>query len=81
MTAADFINYTLAFLMWLVFGRAVLSLWTTNMGNPIYALFYRATEPIYRVARRVVPRGTTFVIIIVLIILRILVIKLGSHHE
>lgn len=66
--------------MWLVFGRAILSLWTTSLENPMYALFYRATEPLYRAARRVVPRGTTVTIIIVLIILRILVIKLGSHE-
>lgn len=74
MTLKIFINYTLSFIMWLVIGRAILSLFTKNLENPIYALFYRATEPIYRIFRRLFPKGTTIFIIITLIVLRILVV-------
>jgi len=70
------LNYTLAFIMWLVIGRAIISLFTTDMNNFVYAMFYRITEPIYIFARKIFPKATTFFILLVLIILRILVIKL-----
>lgn len=74
MTLKIFINYTLSFIMWLVIGRAILSIFTKNLNNPIYALFYRATEPLYKVMRKVFPKGTTIFIIITIVILRILVV-------
>ncbi len=70
------LNYTLAFIMWLVIGRAIMSLFTTDINNFIYAMLYRSTEPLYRVARKVFPKGTTYFILIIIIILRILVVKL-----
>lgn len=76
MTLEIFLNYTLSFIMWLVIGRATLSLFTTNLENPIYAIFYRATEPIYKVMRKVFPKGTTIFIVFSIIILRILVVKI-----
>jgi len=70
------LNYTLAFIMWLVIARAIMSLFTTDMNNFIYAMLYKSTEPLYRVARNVFPKGTTFFILITIIILRIIIIKL-----
>jgi YggT family protein len=70
------LNYTLAFIMWLVIARAIMSLFTTDMNNFIYAMLYKSTEPLYRVARKVFPKGTTFFILIIIIILRIIIIKL-----
>jgi len=69
------LNYTIAFFMWLVLGRAILSLFTRDLNNPIYAIFYRATEPMHRIARKIFPYGTTIFIIVFLVILRILVVK------
>ncbi len=75
MTLKLFINYTLSFIMWLVIGRAILSFFTKDPKNPIYGLFLKSTEPIYRVARKVFPWGTTIFIVIFILILRFLVIK------
>ncbi|WP_297209476.1 MULTISPECIES: YggT family protein [Thermodesulfovibrio] len=75
MTTKIFLNYTLSFIMWLVIGRAILSLFTKDPNNPIYALFVKVTEPIYRIARKIFPRGTTIFIIITIVILRILIVK------
>ncbi|MCS7199160.1 MAG: YggT family protein [Caldimicrobium sp.] len=69
------INYTLAFFMWLVLGRALLSLFTTDLGNPIYAIFYKFTEPLYKPFRKILPFGHTIAIVLTLLILRILVVK------
>lgn len=75
MTFKIFINYTLSFIMWLVIGRAILSLFTKDPGNPVYGIFLKATEPIYKVTRKIFPKGTTIFIIIFIVILRILVVK------
>ncbi|MCS7149722.1 MAG: YggT family protein [Caldimicrobium sp.] len=69
------LNYTIAFFMWLVLGRATLSLFTTDLKNPIYAFFYKFTEPLYKPFRKILPFGHTIAIVITLFILRILVIK------
>jgi len=75
MTLKLILNYTIAFFMWLVIGRAIISIFTKNLNNPIYGIFYRATEPIYKIARKIFPYGTTIFIVIALVILRILVVK------
>jgi YggT family protein len=75
VTLKIFLNYTLSFIMWLVIGRAILSLFTKDLKNPIYALFVRATEPLYIVGRKIFPKGTTIFLIIAIVILRILVVK------
>lgn len=75
MTLKIFLNYTLSFIMWLVIGRAILSFFTKDPKNPIYGLFLRVTEPIYKIARKIFPKATTLFIIITVIILRILVVK------
>lgn len=38
------LNYTLAFIMWLVIARAIMSLFTTDMNNFIYAMLYKSTD-------------------------------------
>ncbi|GLI52564.1 MULTISPECIES: YggT family protein [Thermodesulfovibrio] len=75
MTLKLFLNYTLSFIMWLVIGRAILSFFTKDPKNPIYGLFMRTTEPLYTLARRIFPKGTTIFIIIFIVILRLLVVK------
>lgn len=75
MTLKIFLNYTLSFIMWLVIGRAILSLFTKDINNPIYAMFIRVTDPIYKIGRKIFPKGTTIFIIITIVVLRILVVK------
>jgi len=75
MTLKLFLNYTLSFIMWLVIGRAILSFFTKDPKNPIYGLFVKATEPLYRLVRKILPKGTTIFIIIFIVILRLLVVK------
>lgn len=71
----ELLNYSLAFYMWLVLGRAALSFFTTDMNNFFYATLYRATEPAYRLARAVLPCCHTLAIVLSLLLLRFLVIK------
>lgn len=75
MFLKEFLNYTLAFVMWLTIGRALLSLFTTDLKNPFYAFFYRFTEPLYRPLRKIIPFGHTIIIVIAILFLRILVVK------
>lgn len=75
MTLKLFVNYTLSFIMWLVIGRAILSFFIREPRNPIYSLFLKATEPFYKIARKILPKGTTVFIIIFIVILRLLVVK------
>ncbi|MCS7203879.1 MAG: YggT family protein [Thermodesulfovibrio sp.] len=75
MTFKIFLNYTLSFIMWLVIGRAIISLFTKDIKNPIYSLFVKVTEPLYKVGRKIFPKGTTIFIVITIVILRILVVK------
>ncbi len=80
MTSEQLVNYSLAFFMWLAVGRALLhSLLTTlfatdPMKNPVYQLFYRSTEWMYRIFK-FLPCCKTFAIVITLLILRILAVK------
>lgn len=69
------LNYSLAFYMWLVLGRAALSFFTTDMNNFFYATLYRATEPVYKVYRRLLPCCHTLAILLSLLVLRFLVVK------
>ena len=71
----QFLNYTLAFYMWLVIGRATLSLFTTDRRNFFYNMLYKATQPAYKLVS-FLPCCHTLVIVITLLILRYLVIKL-----
>ncbi|WP_460176676.1 YggT family protein [Thermodesulfovibrio hydrogeniphilus] len=75
MTVKIFINYTLAFFMWLVIGRAILSFFIKDPHNPIMALFLKATEPLYKIFRKIFPKATTVFVLIALVLLRILTVK------
>ncbi|WPM32245.1 YggT family protein [Hydrogenobacter sp. T-2] len=72
----QFLNYTLAFYMWLVLGRAALSFFTTDRRNFFYNMLYMPTEPAYRVYRKFLPCCHTLAIVITLLLLRYAVIKL-----
>ncbi len=72
----QFLNYSLAFYMWLVIGRAALSFFTTDRRNFFYNMLYMPTEPAYRVYRKFLPCCHTLAIVITLLLLRYAVIKL-----
>ena len=72
----QFLNYSLAFYMWLVLGRAALSFFTTDRRNFFYNMLYMPTEPAYRVYRKFLPCCHTLAIVITLLLLRYAVIKL-----
>jgi len=76
MTLEQFLNYTLAFFMWLVLGRAALEFFTRDLNNFFYRFFYQFTEPLYRPYRKLFPCCHTLLLLMSLLILRFLVIKL-----
>jgi uncharacterized protein YggT (Ycf19 family) len=76
MTLEQFLNYTLAFFMWLVLGRATLEFFTRDLNNFFYRFFYQFTEPLYKPYRKLFPCCHTFLLLVSLLILRFLVIKL-----
>lgn len=51
----QFVNYTLALAMWLILGRAALGVLTGGRATPLQALFDRATAPLFRLTRRLLP--------------------------
>jgi hypothetical protein len=76
MTLEQFFNYTLAFFMWLVLGRAALEFFTRDHNNFFYRFFYQFTEPLYKPYRKLFPCCHTLLLLVSLLILRFLVIKL-----
>ncbi len=76
MTLEQFLNYTLAFFMWLVIGRAALEFFTRDLNNFFYRFFYQFTEPLYKPYRKLFPCCHTLLLLVSLLILRFLVIKL-----
>lgn len=76
MTLEQFLNYTLAFFMWLVLGRAALEFFTRDLNNFFYRFFYQFTEPLYKPYRKLFPCCHTLLLLVSLFILRFLVIKL-----
>jgi hypothetical protein len=76
MTIEQFLNYTLAFFMWLVLGRAALEFFTRDLNNFFYRFFYQFTEPLYKPYRKLFPCCHTLLLLVSLLILRFLVIKL-----
>jgi len=76
MTLEQFLNYTLAFFMWLVLGRAALEFFTRDLNNFFYRFFYQFTEPLYKPYRKLFPCCHTLLLLMSLLILRFLVIKL-----
>jgi uncharacterized protein YggT (Ycf19 family) len=76
MTLEQFLNYTLAFFMWLVLGRVALEFFTRDLNNFFYRFFYQFTEPLYKPYRKFFPCCHTLLLLVSLLILRFLVIKL-----
>jgi len=76
MNLEQFLNYTLAFFMWLVLGRAALEFFTKDLNNFFYRFFYQFTEPLYKPYRKLFPCCHTLLLLVSLLILRFLVIKL-----
>jgi uncharacterized protein YggT (Ycf19 family) len=76
MSLEQFLNYTLAFFMWLVLGRAALEFFTRDLNNFFYRFFYQFTEPLYKPYRKLFPCCHTLLLLVSLLILRFLVIKL-----
>ncbi|MDT7871289.1 MAG: YggT family protein [Thermocrinis sp.] len=76
MNLEQFLNYTLAFFMWLVLGRAALEFFTRDLNNFFYRFFYQFTEPLYKPYRKLFPCCHTLLLLVSLLILRFLVIKL-----
>jgi len=76
MTLEQFLNYTIAFFMWLVLGRATLEFFTRDLNNFFYRFFYQFTEPLYKPYRKLFPCCHTLLLLVSLLILRVLVIKL-----
>jgi hypothetical protein len=76
MILEQFLNYTLAFFMWLVLGRAALEFFTRDLNNFFYRFFYQFTEPLYKPYRKLFPCCHTLLLLVSLLILRFLVIKL-----
>lgn len=55
IVAVQIVNYTLSFLMWMIVGRAFLTLIVGNRENIMVLAFARITEPVYGVTRRLLP--------------------------
>jgi len=72
------INYTLAFGMWLIIGRGVLMVLTANRPNLITKFFAAATDPMYKLVKKVVPFASDFwiphITFILIILLRLLLL-------
>lgn len=67
------VNYTLALFMWLIVGRIVLSFFAVNKENFMMAFFIKFTEPVYKIARKIVPFAKESCIPAISIILIIIV--------
>jgi uncharacterized protein YggT (Ycf19 family) len=78
---AELLNYTLAFLFWLIVGRLALALLTGGRQTFISELFRRVTEPWYRLVRRITPgaisdRHIPFLGLLLIVNLRLLLLPL-----
>ena len=55
IVALQLANYTLSFLMWMIVGRALLTLVTGGRETIVTLAFVKVTEPVYAVTRKVLP--------------------------
>lgn len=81
--AFQVVNYLLATAQWLIVGRLVMGLFVRNPANPVWQVFLIATEPPYRVSRRLtggrVPERWLWLVSLVwLMVARVVVIKLRN---
>jgi hypothetical protein len=80
-TLAEILNYSLAFLFWGIVGRLALALLTGGRQTFISELFRRATDPWYRLVRRITPsavsdRHIPFLGLLLILNLRLLLLPL-----
>jgi YggT family protein len=54
---AQVIDIALTIYMWIIIIRALISWVSPNPYNPIVRFLYRATEPVLRPVRRIIPLG------------------------
>jgi hypothetical protein len=78
---AEVLNYTLAFLFWMILGRLTLGLLTGGRGSFVHGLFARATDPWYWLVRRITPgsisdRHIPFLGLLLIVNLRLLLLPL-----
>ncbi len=52
---ATVLDYVLMIYMWIIIARAIISWVSPSPYNPIVQFLYRATEPVLRYARRIIP--------------------------
>ena len=57
LALATVINIVLTIYMWIIIIRALISWVSPDPDNPIVRLLYRATEPVLRRVRRLLPIG------------------------
>ena len=55
IVAAQLVNYTLSFLMWMIVGRAILARIVGDRRNVVLLAFAKVTEPVFAVTRKLVP--------------------------
>lgn len=55
IVVVQLVNYTLSFLMWMIVGRAFLTLIIGNRENIMLPAFVKITEPVYGVTRKILP--------------------------
>ena len=73
---ATVLDYVLMIYMWIIIARAIISWVSPSPYNPIVQFLYRATEPVLRYARRIIPPigGTLdlspIVVLLVIVFLR-----------
>jgi uncharacterized protein YggT (Ycf19 family) len=85
MTVLTLINYTLSFLLWMVLGRIVLSLFIGDRQNIIMEIFRKATDPLFFITRKLFPfageKWVPALAIILIIILRIILIMVFAPGQ
>lgn len=78
---ANAIEIAITIYIWVIVIRALISWVNPDPYNPIVRFLYRATEPVLRPVRRIVPIGgigidfSPLIVIVVLILARFLLVK------
>jgi YggT family protein len=79
---ANVINIGLIIYMWIVIIRALISWVSPDPNNPIVRFLYRATEPVLRPVRRIIPIGgigidfSPLIVIIAIYFLRAFLVRI-----
>jgi YggT family protein len=80
-TIANILDIGLTLYMWVVIIRALLSWVNPDPYNPIVRFLYRATEPVLRPVRRLIPMGnigidiSPIIVILVIFLLKNFVVR------